>query len=621
MVAWDQIGKLIRNTTFVGILIQLCLMAPFLYICANWGAIHRLFLDPKFTTDLLSLVPAILVRFTDGIVIGGVILSICFFLESKEKKTLGKVDLVVAVIVSASIYCLIASRVLQFPVCGDDSFIDFRYVYKWVNGLGFDYNNGEKLMGFSSVFHLLALTVVSYIFSRNDIAVVSQMLNCVLQVATALLLFVTMRKIYKNDLMAALSVVVFTFSPTNLAHSLVGKEAPLIIFLLTLTVFAWTRERSKMLAWSSALLALTRPEGIIWYVGTLILDLLRGGRKVMSSWLHPTLSIVLVYVGLVAYFGVNNLFHGAKGRAAMFFFIAEPSDRTAYHILKAVGTDIFGQVGAFLFAPDLEPVSWILQGGVAFLLLFELARTREWLRPYAFNIIAILTFFCYFDPWMFSWYYGWFGLMAPLMIPVMVRVLINPIASLRNYPSVVFMVTLGVVCMFNSVIASLPPARLLATFREGPSPALWPVYKELRAHLFSWNIGQDRLQLYRRAAMYISGRNQNGGQVATWEPGVIGYVLPRDRILDLGGLVSDEALKYYPVPVGERPKIQVWGAIPPDSIDELRPEWVVFLDCFAEGGLMRDERFLKAYRLDKFWVGSIWGSRGLYLFRLAEDRK
>ncbi len=621
MVSRDQLGKLVRSTTFIGIVIQLCLMAPFFYICANWGSLNSIFIDPKFTTELLILIPSILVRFTAGILLGGVLLGICFFLESKEKKSLSKTDLAVALIVSASVYCIIASRTLQFPICCDDAYIDFRYVYKWVHGLGLDYNSGEKLMGFSSVFHLLVLTAMAFVFNGVDIGAVSQMLNCMLQVATVLLLFITTRKIFNNDLMASLAVVVFSFNPTNLSHAIVGKEAPLITFLLTLALFAWTRERPTMLAWSSAALALTRPEGLIWFVGTFILDLQKRGRNAIRCWIFPGLSLVVNYVVLISYYGVDNIFHGARGRAAMFCFIADSSDKAAYHIFKVAGTDIFGQACASLFSPDLDPVSWILQGCVAFLLLFELARKNEWLRLYAYNVLAILTFFCYLDPWMFSWYYGWFGLMAPLMIPLMVRVLIKPIASLKSYPSVAFMATLGVLCMFNSTIAALPPSRLIATFNEGAAPALWPLYKELRAHLFAWNSGQDRLNMYKRAAMYISGRNQKNERIATWEPGVIGYVLPKDRILDLGGLISDEALKYYPVPVGERPRIKVWGAIPPDSVVALKPEWIIFFDCFAEGGLMRNEQFLKDYRMEKFWVGPIWGSRGLYLFKLVEDKK
>ncbi|HMO20164.1 MAG TPA: hypothetical protein PKC98_04260, partial [Candidatus Melainabacteria bacterium] len=55
-----------------------------------------------------------------------------------------------ALVISLSLSWIALTRVLQFPICGDDSYIDFRYIRNWVNGISFDYNPGEKVIGFTS---------------------------------------------------------------------------------------------------------------------------------------------------------------------------------------------------------------------------------------------------------------------------------------------------------------------------------------------------------------------------------------------------------------------------------------------------------------------------------------
>ena len=79
--------------------------------------------------------------------------------------------------------------------------------------------------------------------------------------------------------------------------------------------------------------------------------------------------------------------------------------------------------------------------------------------------------------------------------------------------------------------------------------------------------------------------------IATPEIGAFGYH-SRARILDTTGLVSPEAIGYYPIDPALCPGNY---AIAPDLILDLQPEMVISLENFVRDGLLKDERFRASY--------------------------
>lgn len=607
------------KTSVTGISIQLILFVMFISVAVQWPVINALLVDPNIAIELRPLIPVAVYRYSLSICLGSVVLALFYFLDSRANPRMSKKDVCCALIFSFVFYVMLFFQTLQFPVCVDDAYIDFRYVYKWVNGLGFDYNTGERVFGFTSVLHLMLLSVVAFVFDRSDIALVSQTVNTVLQGATYLLLYVTTRRIFGSNVMAVFSACIFALNPQNLAHTVSGKEAPLMAFLITLSIFSGSSQRTSLFAWSGALLALTRPEGMIWLLGSFVQHLLTQGKQRLSAWIVPVALVAITYLAIFAYFG-TIVPHGALGRAAMFFGMLTPYDRASFYILKFVGADTFNHTFARIFSPDLTmEIAWALQGGLVFLMLCELSRTRTWLRLYACMSALLLLFFSWCDPFMFAWYYAWFSLIAPLLVPVIFVALIKPLQSLKKFPSIALAAAIAILCAFNASFADMPPARLLALNQHGWMTTFWPIISALRSYPFGWNEGQDRLTMYKRACEYLKKRGTGGGQVATWEPGLVGFVLSNERILDLGGLISDQALKYYPVPNGERTRLPVQGSIPPKCVLELKPEWCMFFDCLGDNGLLSDPEFMSNYEMEKFWQGSIMGGKGLYLFHRVDD--
>ncbi|MDZ4838346.1 MAG: hypothetical protein SGJ27_31575 [Candidatus Melainabacteria bacterium] len=614
-----NITALFSKTCFTGTAIQLVLAALFISVSVQWPAINALLIDPNVDIELRALIPAAIHRYAVSICLGSIAMSLFYFFDSKRNPRMTLKDVCCAIILSFVFYVMLFFQTLQFPVCVDDAYIDFRYVYKWVNGLGFDYNAGERVFGFTSILHLLLLTVVAFVFEKNDIAMVSQTVNTVLQASTYMLLYITTRRLFGSNLMAVFSACIFALNPQNLAHTISGKEAPLMIFLITVSIFAASSQRCGLFAWSGALLALTRPEGLIWFFASIFQHVLVKGKERLSILIAPIMVVAILYLSIFMYFG-TIVPHGALGRAAMFSSMLTPYDKASFYILKFVGEDTFTQIIARLLSPDLTmQTAWAVQGCLVFLLLVELARRLSWLRFYASTVILLLLFFSYFNPYMFSWYYAWFALIAPLLVPIIFVALIGQLQSLKRYPSMLIAASIALLCAFNASFANLPPARIVSLNKHGFVTTFWPIISTLRSYPFGWNEGQDRLSMYKRACEYLKKCGTGGGQVATWEPGLVGFVLAKERILDLGGLLSDQALKYYPVPNGERTRLPVQGSIPPRSVLELKPEWCLFFDCLADNGLMSDPQFLSDYEMERFWQGSIMGGKGLFLFHRIDD--
>ena len=96
---------------------------------------------------------------------------------------------------------------------------------------------------------------------------------------------------------------------------------------------------------------------------------------------------------------------------------------------------------------------------------------------------------------------------------------------------------------------------------------------------------------YRDLALRFKDEFGTEKLVAAAEIGAIGY-FSEARILDTVGLISPEALKYYPLPAD---LYETSYAIPPHLIMSTRPDYVVTMEVFAENGLLIDPQFVEDY--------------------------
>ena len=192
----------------------------------------------------------------------------------------------------------------------DDAFISFRYARNWADGLGLRFNpgDGQPVEGFSN-FLWTALLAGLKLAGLDMVA-----LSVWISFALGLLLLFFLYRTLTKDLDAApaavfLGLLCAALSPAFAAWSTGGLETMLFTCLLFLA-FRWLlsiSEGSKPIeaGIAAGLLALTRPEGIIWGLVLAVLCYHRSRRRktvglyiaVLLAFFVPYLAVRWVYFG------------------------------------------------------------------------------------------------------------------------------------------------------------------------------------------------------------------------------------------------------------------------------------------------------------------------------------
>jgi hypothetical protein len=116
--------------------------------------------------------------------------------------------------------------------------------------------------------------------------------------------------------------------------------------------------------------------------------------------------------------------------------------------------------------------------------------------------------------------------------------------------------------------------------------------------------------LYQRAAEWVRPRLEAGDLVAAGDIGAVGWYTSA-RILDTVGLISPEALPYYPL----NPSLLVINyAMSPDLIRDFQPEYIITLEVYVRKSLLPARWFEEEYTLVEKLDTDIYGSDGMLIF-------
>ena len=473
------------------------------------------------------------------------------------------------------------ARVAVLPY--DDAFITFRYVENLVRGLGLTYNSPERVWGFTSPLYLGWLTALRYMSSAADLPTLAVRSNAVFVVAAGITTLLLMRR-YTGDLkVSALAACVLLVHPSLLSISSGGMESVLFLWLVLLTLLAFTWRRMSPLAGVLIGIAcLARPEGIL----LVPLALVRYRRSVRE------LVIVLLAAAVVPAIWL--------GFAVLYFGSIVPlpivaKNKPLYPLPPGHALDlIFGYLGPTLLGPWLRRsmlgdvvISIAVLGCVAACALYRPLRERQAWMPGTFTILAVALYW-YGNPMFFEWY--WPAVQGTALLAVM----------------------LGGIALWRLVDARLTASSSAAFKRAGPL-AYWaaPVWLLIvtiasygdRAGGHSWSIRyveEDgkrlRILTYRTIGEVLTKLTAGNDSVAVAEVGALGYYY-KGRLIDACGLVSPEAIRFLPVPDEQRVSPAA-GAVSVDFVRGTYPEWVVTMPVFAKKSLLESEWFSRYYRLE-----------------------
>lgn len=502
-----------------------------------------------------------------------------------------RTDLLIAL---ALLVLAIALRLLPGPRLIDDAYITYRYARNIAEGVGFVYNPGEYVLGTTTPLYTLLLALPGSIAGSAAIPGVSVALNALADGFSAALLYGMARRLFGSRAPGLLLGLLWAVAPRSVTFAIGGMETSLTTLLMLGAFAAWLANRTVFAAALTALATLARPDALIW-AGPLAAGMIvqgwqaRRGRPFLQRlpWREGGLyaAIVLPWIAYATLTFGSPLPHSIAAKAVAYLL---PPTQALVTLIQQFSTpffefDAFGPPGA-MAGSLIYPLLALLGG----LFLFHAERRTLPLAAYPWLFFAT---YALANPLMFRWY------AAP---------------ALAVYILCVVAGAWGLALRLAGAVRS--PWALAAV------GACWLVLS-LNAWTLHPDHGPDRPApemawiklelLYEQAGRGLAPYVSPATVIAAADIGAVGWTSGA-RILDTLGLISPEASAYYPID----PSLLATTAyaVAPDLIINEQPDYVVMLETYGRNGLLKDARFVEAYRLRQVIDTDIYGSEGMLVF-------
>ncbi len=498
----------------------------------------------------------------------------------------------------ALILLALTARLVPGPRTIDDAYITFRYARNILSAEGFVFNPGQRVMGTTTELYTLLMTGLGALAGgqQADFPWIALIVNALADAGTALLLW-RIGKRAGFELAGAAAGLAWGVAPYSVTFAIGGLETSLYVFLLTLAVWAHLTRRGRLTALAAALSLLTRPDALI-LLGPLALDwLIRGFRNKaervrLSEILIFALPVLAWLVFATLYFG-SPVPHSVQAKLGAYRLGAEEG---LVRLLQHYATPFHWQ--NLMHSAAAVSLGILLFSFLSFVGIFRSVKAETRLAAWAAYPWLYLIVFAAANPLIFRWY-----LTPPLpayffFIFAGLEDIINRLTTARHArPAPAWLRGLLMAALFAPMLAGLVSEWRLRPDHGPTRPA--PEMAFIKLEL-----------LYRQAAEQISPRLSGQSVLAAGDVGVLGFYTPA-RILDLVGLNSPEALRYYPL---DDKYYAINYAVAPEMILDQQPDALVILEVYGRLGLLRDERFTASYRLEQTLPTDIYGSEGMLIY-------
>ncbi|MBL0184163.1 MAG: hypothetical protein IPP97_00340 [Candidatus Obscuribacter sp.] len=495
-------------------------------------------------------------------------------------------------------------RGLQFPLCIDDAYIDFRYVHNFLTGYGLTFQNcfvnstsTVNPLGISSPLHIFLLTVVNQLFSGFDVAAISRAVNLFLDGCNLLLLFVLVLLLSGRGAVALSAMVIYGLSDYTIGEVVRGKEAPLLVMLMLGYLIFAAAKMPRARATVAGLFALTRPEGILVLASDFVYQVCRGKgiAQLFRQYLYSIICLVVTSTILFVYFGGVV----PSGMVAKWIIY----DRPPYFGFAQLGEYLARNIFGISLVANNDGLAYLLSFALYFLLLSVATRllwSKLALRGYLISLYVLGLFFGGLNAviFPFPWYFAWWSLLPALVWSHWAQVFAP------NKKRIFYATAFGVMATVGLWSQTAPGEywfNLKSAFGNLPLP------------IFKIDTMQGRLPAYIEAAEYVNKLAKKGDLVACSELGVLGYTLHDVRILDLHGIISPEMLELYKQP-GRVVSKDSLITFPAAFASRLKPDWIITYDIFVRESLFKDSYFAQNYHLVKVYPYNFFDSQGLFVY-------
>lgn len=490
---------------------------------------------------------------------------------------------------------IVATRTLQLQPIGDDAFIDYRYAEHWLSGQ-VDYNPGEKVMGFTAHLHVAFLSLLAMLRGLLPLDKLSILANCFLQCLSLSYLLRLLRLTVHNPLLALAGGIIFSLSVFEMVGSAIGKEQPLGVLLILINLLAYTRKQAGIFAYSSAALAVVRPEAALWFLLAVFFSWrrfqLKSFKQLVAFWLIPAALLLIYHLWLFAYFG-SPFPHAAIVKSQIYTKRAVPY-AAFVELVRHLAVGVCGLSSFEQIYSISNNILILFPLGILILFLALRLKAFPAFRLYALAMFLVFLFYALPNSWIFNWYLLWFALLPPLLTVYLASLLST---HRRQWLRVFAPVLLGYV-IFAQI--STYPSKQFAL----PCP------------FFLYQAEWGRFAIYRQIGRQIKELAAPGDLAAVTEPGLVGFYYG-GPILDLGGLVSDNVVSCYP-PKARQESPDLLYAPPVSALTKFRPRFLCFQDGLVTRDFLESAELKEHYRLVCFYPLPIYRATGLYLYQRSD---
>lgn len=502
--------------------------------------------------------------------------------------------------------CAVAALAIRL-FCGphpvDDAYITFRYARNLAAGLGLVYNPGEHVLGTSAPLMAGLLAGFARLFGPEGIPWYAVLVNAGADGFLAMLVYGLARRIGLSRTWSVWAGMMQGLAPLSIRYAIGGLETSLVAALTLGAFAAHLGRRDQVAANLAGLSVLLRPDALAVAALLVAAEVLRRRPPwrtlaILAAWTVPGAILSWWFYGL-------PLPHTVIAKSAP-IYTAPPWTNAGQFVLQFGGTIAGSPLGIGAHGIVLWPTATMLMvvGPAAVVQLClawagarrMLCQDMRWGAAIAYPLVyaGVYSALGWRGSVMAEWY----------TVPLVPIYLLMIAAGLE--------VVLGRVQRWGTVGRMFAPSLALGLILSQIAGLNLGRDRE-RPFLLPRAVWDEREQLYAQAADFLSAHAASGARVAAPEIGALGYAC-ECRILDTVGLVSPEALSYYPLPPEQ---VVALNAVPLELIEATQPEVVVSLEVFMRRTLLQDEWFLGRYTPIWHAETTAFGSAGMWIFARA----
>jgi hypothetical protein len=177
----------------------------------------------------------------------------------------------------------------------DDAYVTLRYAANLIKGLGLVFNPGERVMGTTSPLFTFILAAFGKLFGPSHIELIALAVGILASVGTLFFCERSLRAVGIPALVKWTFLTVLAFVPSFISNSTSGMETPLVVFLMSISLYLFITDRLMALSAIGFLLFLGRVDTGLWLLALAIELLFARRQKGIGELIRP----LILFCGLL----------------------------------------------------------------------------------------------------------------------------------------------------------------------------------------------------------------------------------------------------------------------------------------------------------------------------------